>query len=113
MEERLDQTEHKNTQPDTQERLDTTSFSEQTDASTAQEALNQTQRENQEQTAETITQTQDQISNLKQSVEVPMEVGKSFLNYLQQYPQTLAHIESYLTPPETIETWSTKIENIW
>lgn len=54
-----------------------------------------------------------QLNTLKNNIEKPNNYGKSFVEYLQEYPQTLQKIESYLQEPETIETWSWKIEKIW
>ena len=55
----------------------------------------------------------DRLNTLKNNIEKPNNYGKSFVEYLQEYPQTLQKIEWYLQQPETIETWSWKIEKIW
>ncbi len=54
-----------------------------------------------------------ETNTLKNSIETPPTYGKPFIEYLQEHPATLQKIESYLQEPETIETWSTTIENIW
>ena len=55
----------------------------------------------------------NQLNTLKNNIETSPNYGKSFVEYLKEYPQTLQKIEWYLQEPETIETWSLKIENIW
>lgn len=60
-----------------------------------------------------LSNTQEETQNLKKSVEKPEHYGKTFLDYLYENPDTLQTIEWYLQEPETIETWSKKIENIW
>lgn len=55
----------------------------------------------------------NQLNILKNNIETPSNYGKTFVEYLKEYPQTLQKIESYLQKPETIETRSLKIENIW
>lgn len=58
-------------------------------------------------------ETNYKIKTLQNQIEIPPTYGKSYVEYLQEYPATLQKIESYLQQPETIITWSEKIENLW
>lgn len=60
-----------------------------------------------------INNNSQQLNTLKNNVEKPNNYGKFFVEYIKEHPQTLQKIESYLQKPETIETWSLKIEKIW
>lgn len=57
--------------------------------------------------------TNNQLNQIKDGVEVPSNYGKTFLDYMNEYPETIQKLQSFIRAPETLESRSQKIENIW
>ena len=77
------------------------------------EKSNSYEKEQANQNIDVFPWIQEEKNTLKDNIEIPKDYGKTFLDYLTEYPITKGKIESYLQEPETIETRSLKIENIW